>query len=498
LEIDRIGVALRPRDTHEALDLGAALLRQHARQIYAAWFPLTLPFFVIAAVLPVFTGKPWISLLLLWLLKPLFARVPLFVVSRAVFAQAPDWRSTLRGVKAWGGAGLLGWLTLGRFDARRAIRQPLLYLEGLDRRERASRWRVFGRGLDGAAYESTLTCLAFELVLMASVLLFVPLFVPTELWSGGVFDTLRWGAMPPSLSVGIVVAYYIAITVTEPLYTASGFALYLNRRTRLEAWDIDLSFRRLRERLLAAGATAILLFAVMAAPRPASAAEAKPKVATVSVDAVFAQPPTGADQRTAQAAQAVFADPHFGGERKRMTWGFRDRFKPKFEPPKVEEVRREPIGTGLAVKGVLLACLAVAAVWLAWFAARRYGGRVAASPAAPVARPSEATLSPSVAATPARLADAVLALWRKGERRDALALLYRGTVERMAQRLDTPVHPDATEADAVAQARLLNDAEASRRVARIVRTWQFAAYADRYPSDDDMTTLLSGWPAEAS
>jgi hypothetical protein len=92
----------------------------------------------------------------------------------------------------------------------------------------------------------------------------------------------------------------------------------------------------------------------------------------------------------------------------------------------------------------------------------------------------------------------VLALWGKDERRDALALLYRGTVERMAQRLDTPVHPDATEADAVAQARLLGDAEASRRVARIVRTWQFAAYADRYPSDDDMTTLLAGWPAEAS
>jgi hypothetical protein len=77
-----------------------------------------------------------------------------------------------------------------------------------------------------------------------------------------------------------------------------------------------------------------------------------------------------------------------------------------------------------------------------------------------------------------------------------LALLYRGTVERMATRLDEPVAPDATEADAIAGARRLADDDASRRAIRIVRTWQYAAYADRYPTDDEVAALLAGWPVE--
>jgi hypothetical protein len=32
--------------------------------------------------------------------------------------------------------------------------------------------------------------------------------------------------------------------VLEPFYVAAGFAMYLNRRVELEAWDIEQEFRR--------------------------------------------------------------------------------------------------------------------------------------------------------------------------------------------------------------------------------------------------------------
>lgn len=499
MEIDRIAVVLRPRGSHEAMDLGTALLRRYARRIYAAWFPLTLPVLAIALALLSFDHRVWPSLLLLWWLKPLFARVPLFVVSRAVFAEAPDWRTTLRGVFAWGATGMPGWLTLGRFDARRGVRQPLVYLEGLSRSERARRWRVFGRNLDGVAYTSTFGCLVFEVVVVASLLLLVPLFVPRELWSDGWFERLRWGVMPPGFRSGVVVAYYLAISITEPLYTAGGFALYLSRRTDLEAWDIDLSFRRLRDRLLSAGTAALFVFAVLAAPLPAHAAEAKSATPTVALDSALAPPPAAVERRGMQDVSKVFADPRFGGVSKRMGWGVRDRYRSKPEPPADRPVERvEAPEAGGIVKTLLIGILAMAAIGIAWFVMKRAGHGVAAGAASPAIRPSAVTLSVADPMTPSRLADAVLVLWRKGERRDALALLYRGTVERMAHRLDTPLHPEATEADALAQARLLDDDEASRRVVRIVRTWQYAAYADRYPSDDDLTKLVAGWPAEAS
>jgi hypothetical protein len=38
--------------------------------------------------------------------------------------------------------------------------------------------------------------------------------------------------------------YALAVLVVEPFYVASGFAMYLNRRVELEAWDVEQEFRR--------------------------------------------------------------------------------------------------------------------------------------------------------------------------------------------------------------------------------------------------------------
>ena len=40
-------------------------------------------------------------------------------------------------------------------------------------------------------------------------------------------------------------AYAAAVLVLEPFYVAAGFALYLNRRTLLEGWDIEVALRRI-------------------------------------------------------------------------------------------------------------------------------------------------------------------------------------------------------------------------------------------------------------
>ena len=39
-------------------------------------------------------------------------------------------------------------------------------------------------------------------------------------------------------------AYALAVLFLEPYYVAAGFAMYLNRRAELEAWDIEQEFRR--------------------------------------------------------------------------------------------------------------------------------------------------------------------------------------------------------------------------------------------------------------
>jgi hypothetical protein len=502
VEIERISVVLRLRSARESVDLGAAMLRRHARPIFTAWFIASLPFLVVAIALEQWLGKPWLPLLFLWWLKPLFARIPLYVVSRAVFADEPDWRGALRGMRTWGLKGLLGWMTIRRLDPRRCVLQPIVYLEGLDRSERSRRWRVFGRGVEGPGTGLALTCMMFEWVLALSLLLFLPMFVPAELWESYWFNAGFLRTMPHWLSVRLIVAYYLGMSVAEPLCTTGGFALYLGRRTELEAWDVDLAFRRLRNRLLAIATTAILLIATCFVAPTAYAAETprdvKSDAVSVSLESAFPVPKQGADQRMNDVSNKVLADPLLGGKTRAWRWMPKHPAVPKPEETSVEKpiVHGDLAGVGWVVKGFLLALLVAAVAWLAWFALRRWPSRQD-DPAIARTTVSSAVQETSVAvAVPKGFGEQVHVLWRSGSRREALALLYRGTVERVATRLDEPVSPDATEADAIAGARRLDDDDAGRRAIRIVRTWQYAAYADRYPSDEEMAVLLGGWPVE--
>jgi hypothetical protein len=46
------------------------------------------------------------------------------------------------------------------------------------------------------------------------------------------------------MSLAFAAVYSAVVLFVEPFYVASGFALYLNRRVELEAWDIEQEFRR--------------------------------------------------------------------------------------------------------------------------------------------------------------------------------------------------------------------------------------------------------------
>jgi hypothetical protein len=81
-----------------------------------------------------------------------------------------------------------------------------------------------------------------ESALAFSLMSFVFWFAPT----GMAPDIWEWiyGEMPAIYSFGLQAASCLVIIVVEPFYVAAGFAMYLNRRAELEAWDIEQEFRR--------------------------------------------------------------------------------------------------------------------------------------------------------------------------------------------------------------------------------------------------------------
>jgi hypothetical protein len=46
------------------------------------------------------------------------------------------------------------------------------------------------------------------------------------------------------LEVSTAVSFAIVLGFLEPFYVAAGFAMYLNRRAELEAWDVEQELRR--------------------------------------------------------------------------------------------------------------------------------------------------------------------------------------------------------------------------------------------------------------
>jgi hypothetical protein len=76
---------------------------------------------------------------------------------------------------------------------------------------------------------------------------------------------------------------------------------------------------------------------------------------------------------------------------------------------------------------------------------------------------------------------AALDLWRRGEQRAALALLYRGMLSRLVHAHSVPIRESSTEGDCLALARPRLAEPGARYAARLVETWAAAVYGARQP-----------------
>ncbi len=240
MQVDALALRIRPRSFMEAADLGARLCQASAGSVYACYLSVALPFAVLAVAS--FGMAAWLPGLVLWWAKPWFDRAVLFVLSRAAFGQrttpAELWRA--RRFVLW--HQFLHTWTLRRLSPWRSFTQPVYQLEGLSlgkARRRARQIRA-GRGGQGLLVTS-----AFSLAELALTLAIASLgiwFAPPE--QGSVLASLIFGDTGRFAMLVSSIAYALTVLFLEPFYVAAGFTMYLNRRSELEAWDIEQEFRR--------------------------------------------------------------------------------------------------------------------------------------------------------------------------------------------------------------------------------------------------------------
>ncbi|MEH6416258.1 hypothetical protein [Pseudomonas sp. CGJS7] len=554
MKLEALTVALRPRTSWEACELGMALVRRHAGAIWKPWLLVTLPLLVLLNAAGWALDLLWLSGLLMWWLKPWFDRIALYVISRAVFGDVPSTRQTVREQFRWGARWWLPYLTWRRLGPARSLYLPVDLLEGGSGAEARERRAALGAPVYGVCALLTLVCSNFELLIIIGAvfggLMFIPFdYLPDTLkslwdsfleqphWMNALFNALMW----------------LAASVIEPFYVGAGFGLYLNRRTEIEGWDIEIVFRRLRARLAAAAAPTLLALCLCIGFLPDAAAQAHADPHTggevaVEVDQAGADGETAdesgeeedaseattrsapirafvdgkkskrlpstlgelygdarSDDRALREAVAkAMKEPTVAPKRKETVWKSKEEIKERERDP--ERSRRDFSGLsgGFAslVQIVLwgIVALIVAALlfsigrWAGWF---RGGGD--AEPDAPGELRTGAIAEAEP--LPDDVPTAIRRLWNDGRRRDALALMYRAAVESMATRAEVVLVPGATEAQCLRASRKLNSAEDREVFARAVRTWQYAAYAQALPASDDFDDLVAqlsqrfGWAA---
>jgi hypothetical protein len=485
VQLDNVAVALRPRSAWESIDLGVGMLQRWWRSLYASFAAVYLFGVALAFAAGWAWDKAWVSLVVLWWLKPLFDRVALHVVSRAVFGEAIGVRRALAEARAWLGTRLPWALTLGRIDMARSFHLPVTQLEGQRGRAGRERRKLLGRRAHGYAVWLTLACLHFEVVAIWSADMLGQLLVP----AAGNAGTSIAEAFFEGAEVGNVFGfadfaiYALAVLAIEPLYVATGFALYLNRRTLLEGWDLEVALRRMAERRAApargaATAAAALLAAALIALAPLPQAQAQP----------------AAKDPRAEIAE-VLKDPEFPHKRERMQW----QRRPGVEP--------EQRGSGLDLRwlealGYAFAKFSEAALWIGaaallglalWWASRLMPREGAAPRAAYRAPPMLFGMELAPETLPADLPAAVRALLAAGRVREALALLYRGTLSALVHGRGVALLASDTEGEALARVRAHGEAETTRFFGELVAHWQAAAYARRAPPAAELERLVAAY-----
>lgn len=483
MRIEDLQVQLRPRTFWEATDLGYRMV-WHWR---SPTFPLTFAICVImaSALIFAFRGNVIWPMLIMWWLKPLWDRISLLILSRAVFGAPPTFRQALRMLPRFALPGLFWGLTFRRLSPYRTVTMALDCLEGGNGKLRRRRKRVITRPISGGLLGLMFWFWIIEYVVLAFGLLLMAYALFPQEYAHLIPLTMD----VPGFWSAYLIAWFVGFLFFEPFVMGAGFSIYLNRRTILECWDIELIFRKIRSRLSGGVATLafLALAAVGAAQLPAHAQpppleEVDPASLSPSQSEVYE---TLRDPRMGEIVE--------GGHWRLRQWG---------EQNKTRQTASTSPSLGL---GHYFARMLIWLILLALIGALIYGivyywpkDLVVSERSAPHSSADGPSTTPLLLQEGEPLPDDILQTarlrWQAAHYRDAMSLLYRGALRELTINRDIELGEDATERECLQRVEGHVPEPVHHYFGNLTRTWIAAAYADRYPDSDTFETLCRNWP----
>ncbi|MHC8363561.1 DUF4129 domain-containing protein [Pseudomonas sp. LS2P72] len=497
---------IRPRTTWEAMDLGVLLSQRHRRLLMTSWAIVTLPVFALLSW--VLWDSPSLAVFIFWWLKPAFDRLPLYILSNAMFGETPTLKQALRQFPRLLQPQLLASLTWRRLSLSRSFLMPVVQLEGLSGQARQQRLQVLLQRNAGAARWLTIIGVHLETALWIGLMVLFYLFLPQQVELDWNWQTLITAATQDWRWLEhLTNAFYaLVLIVWEPVYVACGFSLYLNRRTVLEAWDIELVFRRMRQRLSCAAVT-LLLAAFLLMPTAQTVWAAEPIISPDS-PRLLDQPLTS--QASRDSIKAILDQPPFKNKESVTRYRFGE------DQPATDTADDDPTTEWLEALLKLLdnqrfgaaATLIEAVLWsvvigaiglLIWHYRDWLQAFVSRRPAlnSKVARPLPQQafgLDLSRETLPADIAASAERLWQTHPR-EALGLLYRGLLSHLLHDFNMALKPADTEGQVLERIEHLQQPALLAFSKNLTGHWQNMAYGHRLPPAHVQRELCDGWRA---
>ena len=496
MRLEDVTAEIRPRAPWESIDLGCSLARQHIGSIWKAWALTVFPLWLVLALL--LRNHPLLFCLCIWWLKPLYDRVPLMVVSRALFGAQ---LSVIDVLKAWPKMlvrRIFFALLIGRFSPARSLSLPVAELEGLRGAAYRQRVGLLERNGGEGATLATVAGMLLEVVTGFGLLMFILMMVPGHIsaeWASGMeeffvhddFSELHAGFF--WMLAGVMM---FSITIMEPFYVSAGFALYVNSRTLTEGWDIELAFKRLGSRLseLKSGAgsksgAALLIAALLG---------------------MSLSPQAKAEQSSSyrEAAEVVMADEDFTIHHTIVQEPVEKKSSDDSSLPDWLVDLFSNVGQGLEFMGIvgnILFWLIITAIvaGLVYLIIRnrhifKLGGGARNSGA--VQPKAEAIMGMDVRpeSLPDDIAAAARQAWSDGDTQLAMSLLYRGSIAWLVNSEALPIEESDTEGDCLRRVQLVGDKPYAPYFSNLTEAWVTIAYGKKKLADSLVTDLCDQWP----
>ena len=469
MRLDTVTAEIRPRSDWEAVDLGFAMVRRSFwRCITVWWLALGIPTAIAAVLL---WEHPMFLLVLFWWAKPAGSRLVLFELSRRLFGEEPLWRAVWREIpRAWTRRFFHRFLW-ARFSPWLPVTLAVEDLEGLRGKAYKQRCGQVVRRGEGVVmwlyFLSDAAAVWLGLGILGLVMMLVPDGQDTA-WQQAVesWDPNSAMELPLLITRTVVTCVMAAMSLTDVFVIGAGFGLYINNRTWIEGWDVELAFKRLAQRL---GKVAMVLLAFLTIGLSADAAEPKPPsevIREVKADKVF--------------------EVHTVTER----------------IPKPKAVSSSALPTD--VIAILMQIFSICAVvlllgflgWMIWKNRHVFRLRGPAMMTNNIAPPARVVMGMAVSpdTLPTDVPAAAWLLWLQGHHQEALALLYRGSISRVIELGRVEIHESDTEGDCVRRVEQAGAAVHPDYFRGITGMWSRLAYAGVSPADSEVQVFCQQWP----